>query len=208
MIRPRRKLSALLAAGALTLCAAPAADAGVLTAAAGDCPDRTLEQPFLPWADLANYVLADDGTFESGAAGWTLSGGAATGSGNEPWNVHGAGESNHLALPAGSSATSGVMCVGIEHPTVRFFAKQTGGSALGTLQVEVLWEDSLGGVHSTTMAHHGGSSSWHVSPAYLVVVNLLPLLPGDRTPVAFRLTPSAGTSWQVDDFYVDPWSKR
>jgi hypothetical protein len=34
-------------------------------------------------------------------------------------------------------------------------------------------------------------------------VNLLPLLPGNYTPVEFRFTPQGG-SWQLDDVYVDP----
>ena len=33
--------------------------------------------------------------------------------------------------------------------------------------------------------------------------SLLPLLPGDRTPVAFQFTPLLG-DWQIDDVYVDP----
>ena len=200
-----RRLITLTAAAALSLAVAPAANAGLLVASADPCVDRTLEQPFLQFGDVAQYVLADDGTFENGAAGWD---GATTGSGNEPWNVHGAGESNHLALADGSSATSPAMCVGIEHPTVRFFAKRTGGSALDSLKVEVLWEDAAGNVHETPIGYHKGSSSWHVSPVYVIGVNLLTLLPGDQTAVAFRLTPTGGSSWQVDDFYVDPWSGR
>jgi hypothetical protein len=41
-----------------------------------------------------------------------------------------------------------------------------------------------------------------------LVVNLLPLLPGDYTPVAFEFTPQGyGGNWRIDDVYVDPRSR-
>ena len=40
----------------------------------------------------------------------------------------------------------------------------------------------------------------------LVVANLLPLLPGEHTPVAFRFT-ALGGDWSIDDVYVDPYSR-
>jgi hypothetical protein len=39
-----------------------------------------------------------------------------------------------------------------------------------------------------------------------IVANLLPLLPGSKTPVSFRLTALSG-SWTIDDFYVDPFTR-
>jgi len=41
-----------------------------------------------------------------------------------------------------------------------------------------------------------------------VVANLLPLLPGHHTPVAFRFTPLLGSSWSVDDVFVDPYARH
>ena len=38
----------------------------------------------------------------------------------------------------------------------------------------------------------------------LVLANLLPLLPGEKTPVQFRVTSVGLGTWWVDDFYVDP----
>jgi hypothetical protein len=48
---------------------------------------------------------------------------------------------------------------------------------------------------------------WAPTLPMTVVANLLPLLPGDQTAVAFRFTAVAG-SWQIDDVYVDPWNRR
>src|SRR5919206_1006451 len=80
--------------------AAPASAAadGLLAA----CPSSTYEQPFAPWLDFASYVLAPNGDVESGAAGWSLDGGAAVAVGNESFYVHDAGDTRSLSLPSGS----------------------------------------------------------------------------------------------------------
>jgi hypothetical protein len=154
---------------------------------------------------VANYVLAPNGTFEDGASGWTLSGGAAVVSGNESYSVHAAGESQSLALSAGSSATSSSMCVGIEHPDLRIFARNT-GSSLATLKVDVLYEDAAGNLQSLTIGTLTGSSSWQPSAVMPLVVNFLPLLPDERTAVAFRFSTDGG-AWRIDDVYVDPYRR-
>jgi hypothetical protein len=192
-----------LITAAIALAAAPGASAGVLVSTATDCATYTYERPFVRWLDLANYALVPNGNFESGTGGWSLSGAEVT-SGNEPYYVHGSGESGSLALPAGSSATTPSMCVGLEHPALRFFARRTGGSLLSTLKVEVLFETAAGKVQSLPIGLlTGGSSFQHTLPV-LVVANLLPLLPNQHTAVAFRLTPEAGSAWQIDDVYLDP----
>ena len=72
----------------------------------------------------------------SGAAAWTLSGGAKVVSGNEPFNVSGAG-SRSLYVPAGGTATSPTVCVGISEPSIRWFAKQQSLNLTGAMTVEV-----------------------------------------------------------------------
>ena len=187
--------------------AAPSAQAGVLVKTTTDCDESVIEQPFTQWSDKNNYVLAPGGTFEDGAAGWALSG-ASVVAGNEPWNVHGDGDSKSLKIPAGRSATSQAMCVGLEHPTLRFFAKNTSSSLLGgllsTLTVEVQFETSVGAVVSLPIGVILPSGKWQPTPSFLVIANLLPLLPGQHTPVRFRFTAIGGSSWQIDDVYVDP----
>ena len=205
-LRPLRwsLLAALVAAGALS--AAGPAQAGPLVASATSCEPETYEQPFLPWADVANYVLAPDGTFEAGASSWAL-GGASVGLGNEPFHVHGPGETASLALPDGDSATTRAVCVGIEHPTIRLFARNA-GSAQSTLNVEVLFEDATGAVQAAPIGAVTAGEAWAPTPPLPIVVNLLPLLPGERTAVAFRFTPQGAGAWSIDDVYVDPWRGR
>jgi hypothetical protein len=201
-----RWMAGLLVAGVAALAIAAPAQAGVLVSSATNCDDQVYEQPFLPWADPASYVLAPDGTFEQGAGGWTLSGNALVVSGNESYYVHGAGESSSLSVGSGSSATSDAICVGIEHPTLRVFARN-GGSPLATLKVEVLFEDASGSVHALPIGLLTAGAQWQPSVVMPVVANLLPLLPGDHTAVAFRFSANGG-SWKIDDVYVDPYRSR
>ena len=204
----RARLTALVgaAAAAALMSIAPAAQAGSLVASAPNCAEEALSRPFLPWADPASYQFAPDGGFESGGEGWTLGGGSHAVSGNESYSLHAAGDSRSLAIPASSSATSPTVCVGIEHPTIRFLARKQSGGPLSRVSVEVLFEDAAGDVHSAPIGVAGGSAGWTPTPVMPIVANLLPLLPGDHTPVAFRFTAEAG-DWRVDDLYVDPYRR-
>lgn len=205
--RLRTRLLALALPITGMLVAAPSAQAGPLVASAGDCGTQELTQPFMPWIDPAHYTLAPDGGFEGGGSSWALSGGAAVVSGNEPYYVRDASDTKSLKLPAGSSATSSVMCVGIEHPTLRLFARNT-GSPLSTLRVKVLFEDALGEVRSLQIGEVSASGEWHPTAQMVLGVNMLPLLPGEHTPVAFEFTPQgAGGKWRIDDVYVDPYRR-
>jgi hypothetical protein len=193
--------AAVLATAALAV-GAPTANAGLLVASAPDCSPKPTSKPFAPWGDQADYTLAPGGSFESGKPPWQLSG-ASIVSGNEPWKVNGAGDSRSLRLPPGASATSPVMCVGLEHPTLRLFARNN-SALLSTLSVEVIFETSLGLKASAPVGVLLPGGQWKPSPRLLVVANLLPLLPGNYTPVQFRVRSVGLGTWWVDDFYVDP----
>jgi hypothetical protein len=158
---------------------------------------------FAPWGDSADYQLSPGGSFEAGQPSWRLSGGASIVAGNEPWMVNGAGDARSLRLPPGATATSPVMCVGLEHPTLRLFAKNN-RALLSTMTVEVIFETSLGLRASAPVGVLLPSGRWKPSPRFLVVANLLPLLPGEKTPVQFRVRSVGLGTWWVDDFYVDP----
>ncbi len=201
----KRTIGALITAGLATLALAVPAHAGILVSEAMGCTSSASAPVFLPWLDLSRYVPAPGGTAES-TTGWKLEGGAALVSGNEPWKVSGGG-SRALALPSGSRATTKAMCVGLGHPTMRFFARRTGGTLLSVLKVEVLFETSGGQVLSLPIGAVVAGGSWQPTLPFPVIANLLPLLPGSMTPVSFRFTPVGG-AWQVDDVYVDPWKAR
>jgi hypothetical protein len=205
----RRGLLAATAAVAVATAFAAPASAGILTAPATDCGDETLTQPFASFGDRADYKLVRNASFETGTAGWTLTRGARVVGGNEPWKVGGSGHGKSLVLPAGSTAISPASCVGLAEPTLRFFAKKNRAPLLGvsTLAVSVYVKTSLGLVVPVPVGVVLGNGQWKPTPPMLIVANLLPLLPGDRTPVAFQFTPILG-DWQIDDVYVDPMRVR
>ena len=204
----RSGIKTTFAATAASLTAALAmagsASAGVLVQTTTTCPVPLLTQPFKAWGDGASYELAPGGAAESNT-GWTLTGGAGVTSGNEPWKVHSSGDAKSMHLPSGSSATTTPICVGLDSPTVRFFTKKNNG-LLSTLAVSAVLRPSLGGELVVPVGVILGGS-WSPSPSFLFLGNLLPILPGQYTPVSFRFTPVLGGDWQVDDVYVDPWKR-
>ena len=206
MLRALRRTAAACFTAALASAAiASPASAGILTASAGNCDANPLVQPFQRFGDSARYRLVPGGSFEGSMAGWSLSGGAKVVSGNESYRVGGSTHSKSLVLPFGSRAVSPVVCVGLGEPTIRLFAKRNSG-LLTTLLVEVQIETSLGlSAWLPVLPGDAGGGSWHPTLAMPMVVNLLPLLPGDQTPVRFRFSPLLLGSWQIDDVYVDPW---
>lgn len=193
-----------LAAGAAT------ASAGALVASAPSCDDRALAKTFLPWLDVADYTALPGGDFEGVGGDFSKTGGAAVAAGNEPFHIGDAADAQSLSLPAGSSATSPVMCVGLEHPTVRLFVRRRSSgrlSSLATLRVEALVETATGAVVATPVGSVAATGSWQPTPPLPMAASLLALLPGEHTPVAFRFT-AQGADFSVDDVWVDPYARR
>jgi len=210
MTSPRRlaltPLLSLLLLAALAALAAPSqAVAGPLVATSASCEDQAIKRPFLRWLDLASYTLVPGGTFAT-PGGWA-SDGAGVVADNEPWYVHGAEPAGALALAGRASATAPAMCVGLEHPTLRFFARNLGPS-LDALRVEALVEDAAGRIRALPVGVVLAGRRWAPTLPLPVLASLLPLLPGQHTPVAFRFsTSSASSSWRIDGIYVDPYGK-
>jgi hypothetical protein len=192
---------------ALFLVGAASAHASLLVAPGEDCNQYTSSQVFLPWADVANYTLAPGGDFENAASStsWDVSNASRVTTDNESYYVGSSNDHSSMAIGNGGVATSPAMCVGLQNPTLRVFYKRTSGSTLSTLRVEALFEDAYGNTQSLTIGTLGGTGAWTLSPQMVIGANLLPLL-DDGTPVAFRFS-AYGGSFQIDDAYVDPWSR-
>jgi hypothetical protein len=202
----RRAGLAAVAAMVAAMAFASTASAGILTAPATDCGNESLSQPFSRFGDTNYYKVVPGGSFEGALTNWTLNGGAKVVTGNEPWKVGSTSNAKSLVLPVGSSAVTAPTCVGLGEPTLRFFAKKNSG-LLSTLAVSVWVKTSLGLTVPVPVGVLLGNGQWNPGPQMLIIANLLPLLPGDRTPVAFQFTPVLG-SWQIDDVYVDPMRVR
>ena len=153
--------------------------------------------PFAQFGDRHAYFPFSNNGFESGTNGWSLSGGAYVGSGNEPWYTNGWG-SRSLTLPPGASATSPSFCINLLDPAVRMFTRGSNG---GTLQIQVVFRGLTGNITGIfNYDDENGSGAW--SPSDRVSSQLaLPLL---TSSAQIRVTAASGT-WQVDDAFVDPW---
>jgi hypothetical protein len=201
--RLRYLVPAALAAAALCV---PAANAGLIgDLLGGNCPTGGTKV-FAPWQDFANYILAPNGSFELGSAGWSLSGGAGIVPGNEPFYPTG---SHSLALPSGSSALSPTVCLGTKQLYVRLFGKDLGGTDQG-LRVRVYWygllNRLLGYSDFTTFAPGGDwmpSNQINSTGGLLMPLPVVALL--SSTSARIQITPlGAGSRWQIDDLYIDP----
>jgi hypothetical protein len=189
----------LIACVALATAAATASPAG----AALGCGGQATTQPFKPWLDPLSYTQVPNGNLES-TSGWSLSGGAAQVSGNEPWYVSGSADRKSLSLPNGSSATTPALCIGMLSPTLRLFATNS-GSTLVTLKVDAI--TNVNGLKLTTPVGLLVGGGWQPTLPLPFLTNLAALT---TTSVQFRFTPvGLGTSgWRIDDVYVDPVKYR
>ena len=205
IVAHRLRASVVAAAAILGVAAAaaPAARADILGLPGTGCGDQQLAQPFAPWGDYASYVPVPGGNFEPGAQPWTTTGGAQPAGDNEPF---GSGQ-QALSLPAGATATSPATCVSLVSPTLRFFAKSTGPSLLSSLQVNVLFRTPLGTIASLPVGTVLPSGTWKPTLPYVFAVNALAPLGSNYQVVAFQFVAQGSATWEIDDVYVDPWTK-
>jgi hypothetical protein len=166
------------------------ATTAVFAASAGACEYPAGEQVFPN--DPRAYVLAPDGDFAAGGAGWSLQGGAAV--------VDGA-----LSLPTGSSAESPVLCVSQDTPFIRTMVRNSGDQG-ARLRVETVYA-GLGVTKSSVVA--GVTGEWSATQPLSTAHGLANIAGADAGPVTVRFTPLDDRGeWQVDDFYVDPFARR
>jgi hypothetical protein len=191
-----RRSLLLAALGVMLLAPAARADSVLDGVTSSDCY-QDVSRPFAPWGDSALYFLAPDGDFSAGTGEWH---GGAVVPDSSPLSGGGA-----LALTDGDRATSPGVCVGLDTPTVRFLARNVGDPS-GVLHVDVQLETLLGLTLTLPIGDVRGNDAWAPSPTLPIVANLVGVLGGSQTPVAFRFTADGG-DWRIDDVYVDPYGK-
>ena len=193
-----------LVAGVLSgfaLTALPAASAQAALISTGACDKSALTKPFAPWGDAGLYKLVPGGDFEGSLSGWTLSGGAHTVAGSEPYAVTGSLGSSSLSLAAGASAQTPFTCVNAAYPTFRFLARN--GGALSSILVTVVYRSPIGGVVTVPVGAVALSHGWQPSLPMLTASAVEGALSGGTAQVALRFTAVGGAS-QIDDVFVDP----
>lgn len=176
---------------------------GVLGTADSPSSCTASKQAFARWGDSAYYMLMPGGSFESGTAAWSLSGGARVVHGNEPFYLNSSTDSRSLYLPAGASGTTPSMCYGGDMGKLRFVAR-----GYGQLRVQVIVKSLAGGLLSTLDSvlidggTVGGTGYWSPSrEVYMTLSQVGGLLATDT--ISFRFVADSG-SWQIDDAYIDP----
>jgi hypothetical protein len=173
----------------------------VLSQSAADCPSYLSSKVFSQWLDPFSYTLAPGGAFESDSD-LAFTGGAHIVAGNESAAVHGPGDRNSVLIPRGATVTTGPMCVGLDKPTVRFFAKRPNFALLPLMTVEGVYTTKSGGTASLPLVGVPlAGNSWSLQLPFVTTGALLEL--GDSTMMRFRIRAVSG-DWQIDDFYVDP----
>jgi hypothetical protein len=200
-IRRNARVSALVAAFAVLAMALPAA-------AHAACPTTPVGKPFQRFGDSADYSLVSNGAFETGTSGWALSK-ASTVAGNESYKVRSSTDSRSLAIAPTGMAVSPAFCVGIEHPTFRFFARRTGGT-WGVLNIKLRWTERDGRINEVVVGSLSGDGylAWQPTPVLPLAVTLPLWQSGSSLNVKIVFDPEDyGGAWAIDDVYIDPYRK-
>jgi hypothetical protein len=202
-------LRRILGGCALLGAIAAAATIAIPTAAAATCPPPpTSSTVFASYGDGNDYVLANNGSFDSITGGskdspWALSGGASVVADGNPANLAHGASNNALALSSGSSALSGCTSAPMITSIVRFFVKSTGNPS-GHLHVELLVNGGKNGVLDGGTITAG--RSW--APTDAIDIPWAHPLKG-AVQLQLRLTPvEPDASFEVDDVFIDPFCSR
>jgi hypothetical protein len=177
-------------------------------AAAQACSYSGARPVFSGWGDSHAYVLAPDGGFEGGGAGWSLRNGAATVTGNESYYLNESTDSRSLALPTGSTAVSPPICMSLDTPIFRMVARNS-ADPTSRLGVEAVYK-LLGLVQTKTVSRVTAGAEWAPTQQMSTVLTLSTVV-GTLIPssIQIRIFPLDNRgSWQVDDLYIDPFARR
>lgn len=181
---------------------APTAGAGLLFTGPAETCETEASQPFKPWSDEANYVLVPGGSFEDGAPGWSLRGGAGIVSGNETFYVRHPADRRSLYLPDDGTATTPTMCFDLGDWHARFFVRKMSGGS-GSVKVTIVVKTLLGVASVLDGGNVGADGSWAPSRRVGLLLSNVTSLLGTRA-VAFKFRAN-GANFRIDDLYLDPW---
>ena len=196
--RPSTGLALALTGVALVACSSTPARAALLTGPT--CSQGAVRQPFLRWGDANYYELVSGGDFEGSLSGWTLTGGAKTVAGSEPYAATGSLGASSLSLPAGASAQSPFTCVDAGYPSFRLFARNE--ALLSSVLVQVVYKTVLG-TSTASLGIASLSASWNPTLPMLTNSIIGGVLNGGTGQVALRFIAVGGPS-RIDDVLIDP----
>jgi len=176
-------------------------------AAAAECGFGAPSQVFGAWGDDADYSLIPQGDLAS-TDGWSLKN-VSVAPESDPFT---GGNGSLLFTKGDSDAVTPVMCVNLEHPTLRMFLADRGGNGKAHLEVNVVYEGLDGKAHDLTVARLKVGDEWQPSVVIPIGVNMLSVASANGwTPVAFELKAHGlqkGETFSVAGIYVDPCQSR
>jgi hypothetical protein len=167
------------------------------------CQFGSVAPVFSPWADPSSYTLVKGAGFESGASGWSWGGGANIVAGDDG-NLPASRGSHVVQIPGGGTARSPWACVDMTSPTLRFLVKRVSGSGSLVVKGQI---SGPSGISLTTFAVMSGSGTWQPSPIVLFPAVFTSLLSPTGLSAQFQFTADAGTTFRIDDVYLDPYKK-
>jgi hypothetical protein len=194
-----KKVVALAATVAGVLAVAPAAQAAQPI---GTCPDEPpSSQPFLSYdGDDATYFPAPGGDFESGAPGWSFSGGATLV--DSP-----ADTGTSVSIPPGASALSPAICVSRAHVSARLYGQALDGPRRDRARIDVDVVSPLG--LTTADKNIRVEDTWGPTRAFRLGAGLFNLDPITlTTQIRLRFTTQGPATAVLDDLWVDPSARR
>lgn len=204
---PLRKQGTLIK-GIAAAATAAAVFAVAPAAASAACVQAPTTKAFSKVGDNADYSVAPGGDFESGAAGWTLTGGAKVINGNESLGYFKGSilpGSKSLALPVGATATSPEFCVDETNPYFRFMAKPD--SSMSGYRAVVIYRNAAGDVTNAQFTSSAdvkwGEGSWSAS-AISPLATKIPLSATNPTASVQLLFVSTGNQVAVG---INFWGK-
>ena len=169
------------------------------------CENPLIVNPFRPFGDSRDYVLAPGGTFaRTSPAGWQLSGGAEVVRSD-------ASHGTSLALPRGGSAITPAMCIDLNYPIFRFVSRVLRYPDDAELRIEAVYPNAPNPAFEELKKFDGKQGrkvggGWRLSDDIDLKPDLGGKAAGPRL-VALRFTAieaRAGDRWEIDDIYVDP----
>jgi len=219
-----------------TVGVAPASARGFATPGASPipCQTRALSKAFSQWGDQNDYFTVTDGTFEAGAASWSLLGAIVrpdpsvplnagvndvkvtkphvkTGE-QAPWKVNGANHNSAMVLPEFSRASAPQTCVVVGEEYFRFFYRAP-ASTSASMNVTVRASRAATSNRpqpsklNTVTLQGTGTAGWFVSPP-IAIPNMRQASPFEQTQMVNISFQAITGEWAIDDVMIDPFKVR
>ena len=162
------------------------------------CIHPETEQSLLSFGDLNQFFLAPGGTFDD-LTGWELTGGASIVSTLQPDGTTG----SVLDLPQGAQAASPPLCITVDYPMARLWARGLADSE--DIDFNVVYLKNGEWTKPKNTGHFkGDKKGWTLSKE----MKIDPEKYDGWQQVRFVLFTDAKSSVQVDNFWVDPRASR